>query len=94
MSKNILKEEKVSLSEMDEKERIRVMHELADAHQKESEKKGFLAERKDKAHLLVSLIKSVLRIAAGVYLMQSNVVMGGVLLIAAEVLGVVEELVV
>lgn len=94
MSKNSLKEEKVSINEMDEKERIKVMHELADKYQKETQKKGFLDQRKDKAHLLVSLVKSVLRIAAGTYLMEANVFMSGALLIAAEVLGIIEELVV
>jgi hypothetical protein len=44
-------------------------------------------------HFYVSLAKSGLRIIAGVLLIYSNVVGAGLLLIAAEVLGIVEELV-
>jgi hypothetical protein len=46
-----------------------------------------------KGHFYVSLVKSALRIFAGITLIYGNVVGAGVLLIAAEVLGVVEELV-
>lgn len=46
-----------------------------------------------KGHFYVSLAKSVLRIAAGVTLIQGNFIVAGALLIAAEVLGIVEELV-
>lgn len=46
-----------------------------------------------KGHFYVSLIKSALRIVAGVFLIQGNLVGAGLLLIGAEVLGVVEELV-
>lgn len=46
-----------------------------------------------KGHFYVSLVKSALRIVAGITLIYGNVVGAGVLLIAAEVLGVVEELV-
>lgn len=46
-----------------------------------------------KGHFYVSLVKSSLRIGAGVTLMQGSIVLTGALLIAAEVLGVVEELV-
>jgi len=44
-------------------------------------------------HFYVSLAKSGLRIIAGVLLIYSNVVGAGLFLIAAEVLGIVEELV-
>lgn len=44
-------------------------------------------------HFYVSLAKSALRIAAGVFLMMGNFFMAGGLLIAAEALGVLEELV-
>jgi hypothetical protein len=46
-----------------------------------------------KGHFYVSLAKSALRIAAGVTLIQGNFIVAGALLIAAEVLGIVEELV-
>jgi len=46
-----------------------------------------------KGHFYVSLVKSVLRITAGGALISGFIVHAGVLLIAAEVLGVVEELV-
>jgi hypothetical protein len=44
-----------------------------------------------KKHFYISLVKSVVRGAAGVALIFGNVVAAGILLIAAEVLGVVEE---
>lgn len=53
--------------------------------------------RKDKAHLIVSLIKSAFRIAAGTIMLFSNngyVIVAGAMLVGAEVLGIVEELVV
>lgn len=46
-----------------------------------------------RGHFYVSLAKSALRIAAGVFLMMGNFFMAGGLLIAAEALGVLEELV-
>ena len=46
-----------------------------------------------KKHLYVSLIKSAIRIGAGCWLMSGNLLMAGVCLILAEVLGIVEELV-
>ena len=44
-----------------------------------------------KKHFYISLVKSVIRITAGVALIFGNFVAAGILLIAAEVLGVVEE---
>jgi len=45
-------------------------------------------------HLRISLIKSVFRIAAGIALMLfSSLVIGGALIIIAESLGIIEELV-
>ena len=45
-------------------------------------------------HFYVSLVKSATRIAAGIALIwPQNIVLAGVFLIAAEVLGVVEEVV-
>jgi hypothetical protein len=46
-----------------------------------------------KLHQLISFIKSGLRIGAGTTLIQGMLVSAGVLLILAEILGVVEELV-
>ena len=46
-----------------------------------------------RGHFYVSLAKSGLRIIAGYALINSNFVLAGGLFIAAEVLGVVEELV-
>jgi len=46
-----------------------------------------------KGHFYVSIVKSAVRIAAGVFLIQSNLYAAGALLIFAELLGVVEELV-
>lgn len=46
-----------------------------------------------KGHFYVSLAKSVLRITAGGALISGFIVHAGVLLIVAEVLGIVEELV-
>jgi len=46
-----------------------------------------------KLHLYISLIKSGLRLAAGTALIYSDLVLAGALLIAAELLGIAEELV-
>jgi hypothetical protein len=47
-----------------------------------------------KGHFYVSLVKSATRIAAGITLIwPQNIVLAGIFLIAAEVLGIVEELV-
>lgn len=46
-----------------------------------------------KGHFYVSLVKSGLRIVAGVFLIDGNFVIAGSLLILAEGLGIVEELV-
>ena len=46
-----------------------------------------------KGHFYVSLAKSAIRVAAGIALIQGEVAYAGFLLIAAELLGVVEELV-
>ncbi len=46
-----------------------------------------------KGHFYVSLVKSVFRIGAGIALVFGNVITAGVLLITAEVLGIIEELV-
>ena len=46
-----------------------------------------------KGHFYVSLVKSSIRIIAGGCLIQGNLVAAGGLLILAEMLGIVEELV-
>lgn len=47
-----------------------------------------------KGHFYVSLVKSATRIAAGIALIwPQNIVLAGIFLIVAEVLGIVEELV-
>lgn len=46
-----------------------------------------------KGHFYVSLVKSGFRIGAGICLFQGQFVPAGALLILAEVLGIVEELV-
>ncbi len=43
-------------------------------------------------HFYISMIKSVIRFAAGVSLMIGSIYTAGLLLIAAEVFGVIEEL--
>ena len=43
-------------------------------------------------HFYMSIIKSVIRLAAGVSLMIGSIYTAGILLIAAEVFGVAEEL--
>lgn len=46
-----------------------------------------------KGHFYVSLAKSGLRIGAGIALVRGALVTAGILFIAAEILGIVEELV-
>lgn len=46
-----------------------------------------------KWHFRISLIKSGLRIGAGLQLIKGNLVPAGVLLIVAEILGVLEEII-
>ena len=49
-------------------------------------------ESKTNWHFYISLAKSVLRIAAGIMLCYTNFVAAGATFVAAEVLGIVEEL--
>ena len=46
-----------------------------------------------RGHFYVSLVKSGLRIVAGVFLIDGNLLVAGSLLILAEGLGIIEELV-
>ncbi len=57
--------------------------------------KVFIPAAKDpgKGHFYVSLVKSIIRIGAGIALVFGNVITAGVLLITAEVLGIIEEIV-
>lgn len=45
-----------------------------------------------KKHFYISLVKSAVRIVAGVFLVMGNFVLAGLFLIAAEGLGIIEEL--
>ena len=56
---------------------------------------NFVVQPKDtsKGHFYVSLVKSVLRICAGVSLIMMGLPEAGAFFIVAEVLGIVEELV-
>ena len=49
-------------------------------------------ESKTKQHFYTSLAKSVVRIVAGITLCYGDLLLAGALLIAAEILGIVEEL--
>lgn len=44
-----------------------------------------------RGHFYVSLVKSAIRIVAGGWLITGNLLMAGICLILAEVLGIVEE---
>ena len=46
-----------------------------------------------KGHFWVSMVKSAVRVVAGFCLITGNILMAGVCLIMAEILGIVEELV-
>jgi hypothetical protein len=45
-----------------------------------------------KAHFYISLVKSILRILAGVAILKLCLLGAGILIIAAELLGILEEL--
>ena len=49
-------------------------------------------ESKTNWHFRISIIKSAIRMCAGIYLILGDPIPAGALLIAAEILGVVEEL--
>jgi hypothetical protein len=49
-------------------------------------------ESKSSKHFKISMVKSGFRIGAGMTLVTGNLIGAGVLLIIAEVLGIVEEL--
>lgn len=45
-----------------------------------------------KKHFYISLVKSAVRILAGIILFTGNFATAGILLVAAEILGIVEEI--
>lgn len=49
-------------------------------------------ESKTNWHFWISLVKSGVRIAAGLALMNGQIKVAGLLLVAAEILGIAEEL--
>ena len=49
-------------------------------------------ESKSNKHFYISLIKSGVRIIAGMYLILGNLLIAGTALIGAELLGILEEL--
>ncbi len=59
-----------------------------------TQKEKVMQEKESKTnwHFRISLVKSVLRIGAGTTFILGGIVAGGVLLIVAELLGIVEEL--
>lgn len=46
-----------------------------------------------KGHFYISIIKSAVRVAAGIALIEGNLVLAGALLVIAEAFGILEELV-
>ena len=46
-----------------------------------------------KGHFYVSIVKSFIRIFAGMCIINNELVIGGIAIIVAEILGIVEELV-
>ena len=51
------------------------------------------AKDPSKGHFYVSMVKSVIRVGAGIALIYGNFILAGALFILAEGLGIVEELV-
>lgn len=49
-------------------------------------------ESKTNWHFRISIVKSIFRMCAGVYLITGDIPTAGMLLIAAEILGIIEEL--
>ncbi len=45
-----------------------------------------------KIHLIISIIKSIIRIIAGLALVHSDIIFAGMALIIAELLGIAEEM--
>lgn len=74
---------------------IEIMKDLRNRLDKVLETKQINIQPKDtsKGHFYVSLIKSVLRIGAGIALAMSSFTEAGVLFIIAEILGIIEEIV-
>jgi len=49
-------------------------------------------ESKTNWHFIISIVKSGIRIMAGISLINNQVLIAGILLISAEIFGVIEEL--
>jgi len=49
-------------------------------------------ESKTNWHFIISIVKSWIRIMAGISLINNQVLIAGILLISAEIFGVIEEL--
>lgn len=56
-------------------------------------KEKFMKQPDPKLHFQISMLKSLLRISAGLALIVGNILISGSLFILAEVLGIAEELV-
>jgi hypothetical protein len=56
-------------------------------------KEKFMKQPDPKLHFQISMLKSLLRISAGLALIVGNILIAGSLFILAEVLGIAEELV-
>jgi len=56
-------------------------------------KEKFMKQPDPKLHFQISMLKSLIRISAGIGLLTGNLIIAGALLIGAELLGIVEELV-
>jgi hypothetical protein len=56
-------------------------------------KEKFMKQPDPKLHFQISMLKSLIRISAGIGLLTGNLLVAGALLIGAELLGIVEELV-
>jgi hypothetical protein len=46
-----------------------------------------------RGHFYVSIVKSFIRIFAGICIINNNLLIGGIAIILAEILGIIEELV-
>ena len=56
-------------------------------------KEKFMKQPDPKLHFQISMLKSLIRISAGIGLLTGNLLVAGALLIGAELLGIVEEFV-
>jgi len=66
---------------------------ISDPRAEVAGKAMYAAKDPGKGHFYVSVVKSVIRIFAGLALVSTNFVLAGVLFIVAEGLGIIEEIV-